>query len=169
MKGYQLHQHKYDDLVFVINEPGNFSDEPQHSSLESLLHWFMFIFVASLNAYAFRQIATRLERHATRNRGDDDAINNFLYSFVDSVAVFMGRAIHKFGYSRAERWFLIAFAIFGLILRTLYTGHSFCMCTTPAQDQHQERFSSIDQLLEANLRITVDYSAVDELYVQTKT
>lgn len=165
-KGYHLYPHGSDDLVFIIYQPETFKNERRRGSIEPLLQWFLLIFSASLVIYALRKIAKRLTRRITCNTSDDATPEYFLGSLADSLAVFLGVSLNEFGNSRAERWFLISFSIFGLIFQIIYTDNLFVMFAAATQN----RITSIDQLLGANVKLSVDYSLIDEddFYIRSK-
>lgn len=163
---HHLYPHAYDDLVFIIYQPVNYKYEGRRSSLVPLLQWFIFVFVASLILYALRLIVKRKPARATRVcKVGGETLNNYLDSFVDSLAVFLGSALRKFGNCRAERWFLISFSIFGLVFRIIYTDNLFAMFATPKQN----RISSIEQLSNENCWVTLDISIDDDVYYRDKS
>lgn len=157
---YHLYPHGFDDLVFIVYQPEKSRLEGRRGTIAPLLQWLVFVFIASLIVYALRHIAKRRPVSGTAT----DAVNNYINSFVDSVAVFLGIALHAFGNSRAERWFLISFSIFALIFKIVYTDNLFVMFAATTQN----RINSIDQLLEANVRIAVDYTVTDEFYLRSR-
>lgn len=146
-----LYPHASEDLIFVIfqlDKSKFVDDEVPRSSLKPIFQWFILIFVASCIVYALR-VANR-QRH--RAQYGSAAPVYYLVSFVDAIAVFLGIALDKIGKCRAERWFLIAFSVFGLIFRIFYTDNLFSMLTK----SNQNRINSIDQLVGANIPIRVD-------------
>lgn len=154
-----LYPHRYDDLVFMIFQRGKLMEDLPRSSITPIMQWFLIIFIASLVLHFLR---TTVKQRSPRNlRPINDAgmvRENCSVSFVDSVAVFLGIALEKLGNGRAERWFLISFSIFGLIFRIFYTDNLFVLFT--AADEH--RITSIDQIFDANIPITVDYAIVND-------
>lgn len=163
--GYQLYPHGFDDRVFIIYQPEKFKNEGLRSSITPLLQWLIFVLTASLILHAIREIAKRKRRRVTRNVTYDHTVTNYLYSFIDSVAVFLGTALDTFGNSRAECWFLVSFSMFGLIFRIVYTDNLFVMFAASTQ----ARITSIDQLFELNIPITVEMTLFDDMYVRSKS
>lgn len=124
------------------------------------MEWFIIIFIASLVLYVMRRIVkrrTRASPGSIYHRGV--APNYYLISLVDSVAVFLGVAMERLGNGRSERWFLNSFSIFGMFYRIFYTDNLFVLLTTG----EQFRITSIDQLVEANIPITVDVLILDDI------
>lgn len=151
---YPLYPYGFDDFIFIIYQSGKLKDEAPRSSLKPIAQWFAIIFIASIFLYVLRTIIKRRKRRiATRVISADETDEYFMFSFIDSVGVFLGNALAKIGDFRAERWFLISFGIFGLIFRIVYTDNLFVMYT----ESSQNRITSIEQLIQANIPITVDY------------
>lgn len=153
---HPLYPHDFDDLVFIVYQRGKFKQTVPHSSLTSIAQWFLIIFVVSILLYALRRINKWQRRRLTHSVNRIEAPEYFLFSFIDSLAVFLGTSLHRFGNSRAERWFLVSFAIFGLIFKCIFTDNLFIMYTT----KNLDRITTIDQLFEANIPITVESAVV---------
>lgn len=149
---YPLYPHSFDDLVFMIFQRGKLKEEAPRSSAKPMLQWFIFVSITTLIMYALRKIIKRRERRLLHIMNNDAVPDYTLGSFVDSMGVFLGVALNRIGNCRAERWFLIAFSIFGLIFRTFYTDNLFVMFSA----LEQNRITTVDQLFEANIPISVD-------------
>lgn len=164
---YPLYPHDFDDLIFIIYQHNKWIDEAPRSSAKPILQWFVFILAAAFILYAIRTVARRLARQMNRRYRDDGAPDYLIGSFVDSMGVFLGVALHTIGNSRAERWFLISFSIFGLVFKMFYTDNLFVTFTTSTQN----RVTSIDQLFQRNYPISVDYSVTngDVYYVRVQS
>lgn len=147
---HSLYPHDFDDMVFIIFQHNKLKSETSRTSIIPISQWFAIISIASLIICVLRKISKRFERQTN----DNDAAEHFLYSFVDAVAVFLGTALQKFGNCRAERWFLVSFAIFGIIFKIIYTDSLFVMFIEPDHN----RITSIDQLIQANIPITAEFS-----------
>lgn len=149
-----LYPHAFEDLVFLVFQSKKLNSVDEDTSrryvLKPICQWSILISLASLILYALR-VANRQRDCAQHNNA---ASVYYLVAFVDSVAVFLGVALDKIGKCRAERWFLIAFSVFGLIFRIIYTDNLFVMLTT----SNQNRITSIDQLVRENIPITVDFA-----------
>lgn len=149
---YPLYPHGFDDLVFLIFERSKLRDDVRRSPITPILQWFIIITIASIIIYGLRKIAQRRVRRILRMVGDEDVPEYYVYSFVDSVGVFLGTAINKFGTIRAECWFLVAFSVFGMIFKMIYTDQLFAMFLQP----NPTRITSIEQLIDANIQIFTD-------------
>lgn len=152
---YPLQPHTFDDLVFLIFQHGMLEDGKIRSTLLPIILWLVFILAASLVLYALRLIRNRLA-NATNNAVSPD---HFLGSFVESMGVFLGVAFNRLGHSRAERWFLISFSIFGLIYKIHYTDNLFIT----RMDSSSNRIITIDQLFRTNMPITADTRLTESL------
>lgn len=148
---YPLYPHRFEDLVFIIYQRGKLKDEVPRSSTKPIVQWIIFIFIAAIILFVLRKVFGRNEQLSHRINSDT-APDYFLGSFVDSTGVFLGIGLNRIGNSRAERWFLISFSVFGLLFNMIYTEYLFATFT--AIDNN--RITSIDQLLKANIPITVD-------------
>lgn len=164
---YPLYPHKFDDLIFIIYQRGNLKDEAPRSSTKPLTQWLIFTFIAALMLLLLREVVERRNRRLRRRASNVVTPDYLLGSFVDSMGVFLGVALNRIGNCRAEHWFLISFSVFGLLFRTIYTDNLFVMFTAV----NQNRITSIDQLFQANIRISVDYVASkgdDDFYVRNR-
>lgn len=164
---HPLQPHAFDDMVFIIFQRGKLENETQRSSLKPISQWFILIFVASLILHALRKVNGYLQQRMNRVIKNGVVPDYYVGSFVDAVAVFLGVALNKLGNSRAERWFLISFSIFGLIFKIFFTDNLFVMLT----ESNSNRITSIDQLFRANIPITVDYDLIilnPQFYIRNK-
>lgn len=150
-----LYPHAFDDLVFVIFQVEKLKVDAPHSSSEQVIQWFVFIFAASLILYALRTINRRLKQRMAHTTNSNAPSDYFLGSFIDSLAVFLGVGLDSLGRGRAERWFLISFSIFGLVVTIHYTDNLFVMLST----SESNRICSIDQLFRTHIPITYDMDA----------
>lgn len=135
----------------------NFLYESPKSSIVPMLQWFIFIFVVSLILYVSRKIAQRKKQEVQLNRAEVKAVTNYMYSFINAMAVILGTALGKFGNSRTECWFLVSFSMFGLLFRIVYTDNLFSMFATSTS----HCISSIDQMIAANISMSVDRTVGD--------
>lgn len=147
-----LYPHDFEDLVFIIFQCDKLKGDVQLSSVTPIAQWFIIIFLASIIIHGLRTIVKRRERRILRIISDDEAPENYVYTLVDSVGVFLGTAIEKFGNCRAECWFLVAFAVFGMLFKMIYTDQLFAMFI----QSNPTRINSIDQLIDANIPIFTD-------------
>lgn len=149
---YPLYPHRFEDLVFIIYQRGKLKDEAPRSSTKPIFQWIIFIFIAAVILFVLRRAFKLNEQQLSHRINNDATPDYFLGSFVDSMGVFLGIGLNRIGNSRAERWFLISFSVFGLLFNMIYTEYLFATFT--AIDHN--RITSIDQLLKANIPITLD-------------
>lgn len=148
---YPLYPHQFDDLIFVIFQRIDLKNGATRSSAQPIVQWLVFTMIAALILFVLREVVQRREQRLNRPIKDATAPDFLLGSFVDSIGVFLGVGLSKFGNCRAERWFLISFSVYGLIFKMIYTENLFVMFTAV----NQNRITSIDQLFQANIPITV--------------
>lgn len=161
-----FYPHTFDDLVFIIYQHGKLKDELPRTSAESIMQWLIFIFAAAIILFTLRETIERRKRRSNHRINNAATPDYFLGSFVDSMGIFLGVALSRIGLCRAERWFLISFSVFGLFFKMIYTEYLFAMFTAVDQDH----ITSIDQLFQANIPITVDHMAsggLDGFYIRT--
>lgn len=117
---YQLYPHDFDDLVFMIYQHGNVMNKAPRSSVKPILQWLIIIVIAALILHGLRKIVKRREQRILHISNNNAAPDYLVGSFVDSVGVFLGVALHRIGNRRTERWFLISFSLFGLLQNDLH-------------------------------------------------
>lgn len=140
--------------------------------LELNIHWihmmlmitfFSYFKLGKLTAAAMWWVAPRsrfcnglpssLVLHTLRKLGGKrNTFASYLISFVDSLAIFLGNSLNRIGNNRPERCFIVAFSIFGLIFKTIYTGNLF----VTYQQHGDHRIQTINEMNQLNITFYVD-------------
>lgn len=149
-----FHPHDFDDRVFVIYQHDKLPQTRGRSSFKPILQWLAIVFFASIILFALRYITKWRQRRTSQNSAG--IVEHYLITFVDSQAVFLGNALPTFGGGSVERWFLVSFSIFGMILKAIYTDSLFVMFT----EANYGRFTTVDQLLESGIKILRDINMI---------
>lgn len=152
----------------MIYQRGNLKNEAPRSSIEPIMQWLVFIFLAAIVLYILRLVMKRRNRRLTRRMNKTASPDYFLGSFVDSMALFLGVGLNRIGDCRAERWLLISFSVFGLLFNMIYTEYLFAMFTAV----NQIRITSIEQLFHANIPIYIDIGVSNddpEFYIRIRS
>lgn len=133
-----LYPHDADDYLFLIYQSGqlNHTRDVMKSTAVPILQWFAIIFLCSLVLYVLRISSSGRNTNV-----------GYLMAFIDSVAIFLGNALRKVSNNQPEGCYIIAFSIFGLIFKTIFTGNLFVMY----QQQTDHRIRTINQLNQLNI------------------
>lgn len=146
---YRLYPHDTLKYVFMIFRAGKMETGKHVSKTITIpiLQWLAIIVVCSF-------VLRTLRRSARQQIARD---NRFMAPFIDSMAIFLGNALHRVSHNRSERVFLIFFSIFGLIFKTICTGNLFVMFQTQSDD----RITTLDQLAQQKIDFFSDPTSAE--------
>lgn len=145
-----LYPHDFDDLVFIVHQRHRGDSYMPRHILKPFIQWFISIIIAMVVMFVLRvlMIMRRESKLPKRSRKSFPRP-----SFVNSMAVFFGMASYGFGKCRAERWFLVSYAMFGLFLRIVYIDSVFLLFTTTSTNS---KIVTVEQLSNANISLYGD-------------